>query len=735
MRSLRRLLMVVVAVLVCGYFPPASAQDAERIPTAQEVKDLLAKEPFSDATWTAWRKRLLDWLGDKSRATDEAYFAARRFFKSKSDAAGDLPGPYSQDHLAWYFLSGGELMAVQDRGQMDAALQRSERALKQSLKLEPKFARAHRNLAGVYLARWRGDGDVLLSQAEAELTTARRLDPRLSLTLFDGKLAMARKQFRQAEDLFRKSLDEDGDNLEAATGLAEAIIINPGGQTGRAVRVRAIAERFPKDGILITMHALALAMDNQPRAAYEELQRARALGIDPAKFFPPDIIAGIEQAGAPGLLEQGAWIMLFFAGAYAAVMLLMALAGVLLAGWTRGTGALHLLKDASDQLLIDGQIGRAQGETAVARLYGIVLMFGLVLFYLAIPFVIAGLIWLTCLLLYAIFQLGRIPVKLVVVVAIVGFVGAWSVFKSLFSKPASGAFGLPKSGEQCPRVFALLGDVAGRVDTEPVDEVYIAPGAAIGVHQEGRGPFGVFGVKRRVLTLGLSTMRFLTIGELQSILAHEYAHFSHSDTFYSRFIYQVHLSIANALDGMMASGGALNYVNPFYWFLFLYYKCYSLLSSGFSRSREFLADRMACTLYGSDVFASALTKVSTDGTLFEMTMYDNIQNLLQEQKAFVNMYESFKEYRDSHLSREQREELHQKLLTEQGSLFASHPTFGERMQAVAELPKAGQTDSRPALALFDNADEIEKELTQFLTDYMAYIQQLQAQAAAAAQQA
>jgi Zn-dependent protease with chaperone function len=358
-------------------------------------------------------------------------------------------------------------------------------------------------------------------------------------------------------------------------------------------------------------------------------------------------------------------------------------------------------------------------------------MIGLILFYVAIPFVVAGLIWLTCLLLYLIFQMGRIPLKLVAIVAIVGFFGAWSVFKSLFSKPASGSFGLPKTAEQCPRIYALLTEVAQRVDTDPVDEVYIAPGSALGVHQEGRGPFGMFGVKRRVLTLGLSTMRFLTVGELQAILAHEYAHFSHSDTFYSRFIYQVHLSIGNALNGMMESGGALNYVNPFYWFLFMYYKCYSVLSAGFSRSREFLADRMACTLYGADVFSSALTKVCTDGTLFEMTIYDNIGNLLQEQKAFVNMYESFREYRDQQMSREQRDELYQKLLNEQASLFASHPTFGERMQAVAELPKASQTDARPARELFEQAEEMEKELTQFLTDYMAYVQQLQAQAAAA----
>lgn len=731
MYAIRRLLLVAATCFLWGHCERVGAQEAARFPTAQEVKDLLAKEPFSDKSWPQWRKRLLDWIGDKTRGTDEAYQAARLFFKDKSDPSGELPAAYAQDALAWYLLSTGELLAAKNKSQVEAAWQRSERALKRSLKLDPNFARAHRNLAWAYLAQARGDKDPLLTQAEAELTAARRLDPKLSLLLFDGKLALARKQYAEAEQHFRKSLDEDGGDLDSATSLAHAIIANPANQHGLAARVLPIAKRFPNDGVLVVLHALALAADHENRAAYQEMQRARAMGVDPAQVLPADLVARIEDAGAPGVLEHGAWIMLYFAGAYAIVMLMMAVAGVVLASWTRGTGALHLLSNASEELVVQGQVGRAQSETALARLYGIVLMFGLILFYLAIPFVIAGLIWLTCLLLYLVFQLDRIPIKLIAIIAVVGFVGAWSVFKSLFSKPASGSFGLPKTREQCPKVYAVLEDVAARVDTDPVDEVYLAPGASIGVHQEGRGPFGVFGVKRRVLTLGLSTMRFLNIGELQSILAHEYAHFSHSDTFYSRFIYQVHISIADALNGMLASGGAFNYANPFYWFLFLYYKSYSLLAAGFSRSREFLADRMACSLYGSDVFASALTKVCTDGTLFEMTMYDNIQGLLQEQKAFVNMYESFKEFRDGQSSRDKLEELKQKLQEEQGSLFASHPTFSERMEAVAPLPKASSTDARPALVLFDQADEIEKELTKFLTDYLAYIQHLQEQAAAA----
>jgi Zn-dependent protease with chaperone function len=180
---------------------------------------------------------------------------------------------------------------------------------------------------------------------------------------------------------------------------------------------------------------------------------------------------------------------------------------------------------------------------------------------------------------------------------------------------------------------------------------------------------------------------------------------------------------------MAGSSGWLTYVNPFYWFLWLYYRSYSLLAAGYSRSREFLADRMAASLYGAAPFTSALTKVSTDGTLFEMTMYDHVSNLLNEQKEFTNVYDAFAQIRNEQISGEERDKLYQKLLGESGSLFASHPTFAERAEAIRSFPPIVQTDDRPAVELFDNVQEIESELTRFLTDYMAYIRYLQIQAA------
>jgi Zn-dependent protease with chaperone function len=724
---------LITGVLVLGLCAaPSPGQKAQQTaPSAQAIAELLQKEPMSLDNWPAWRARLLAWIGDRSRGTDAAYKAAWAFVQGQADAQGNLPAALARDNVAWYFLGSAYLYGTDKSSNPIQSAAKAEKALRKSLELDPAFARAHRNLAmAIAFQAPRGQVDPRAQEVSNEFQEAGRLDPGLSLHAERGQLALQNEQFAEAEQFFQKSLRETPDDVGSALGLAVAVVQNRNRRGPLAPRIQSLVERFPNNGELACLSGLALAADNHFGAAARELERARSLGTDPAKFLSPQLVNEIEARAAPGLPERFGWIMLYFAGLYAAVMLVMAGAGVLLAGWTRGSRALELLEARPEHLVAEGQVVRVSGESMLARLYALALFAGLVLFYVAIPFVVVGLLGTTALLVYLIFMGGHIPIKLVVIIVVLGLGGAWAVLKSLFTRPASGSFGLPKSAKECPRLHQIIGDVARRVDTDPVDEVYLAPGSEIGVHQEGRGPFGIFGVKRRVLTLGLSTMRFLTVGELEAILAHEYAHFSHRDTFYGRFIYQVHMSIGQALWGMGQVGGNLNYVNPFYWFLFLYYKCYSLLSAGFSRSREFLADRMASSLYGSDVFGAALTKVSTDGMLFEKTVYDRIAGHLDRRENSANMYEEFHQYRDHRLSKEEREEHYQNVLAEKGSLFAQHPTIAERLQAVAELPRAQKTNATPALELFDDAEETEKELTQFLTDYIAAVQQIQAQAAA-----
>src|SRR5262249_32936760 len=144
-------------------------------------------------------------------------------------------------------------------------------------------------------------------------------------------------------------------------------------------------------------------------------------------------------------------------------------------------------------------------------------------------------------------------------------------------------------------------------------------------------------------------------------------------------------------------------------------RSYDLLSAGFSRSREYLADRMACALVGSEVFVEGLRKVCTEGGHFERVIENNILRLLKDNKAFINMYLAFRQHREKVAGAAGP----RVLLEEEPSLFASHPTFRQRREAAARLPAAPAREDAAALSLFDHPEEVERELTDFLTRAIA----------------
>jgi Zn-dependent protease with chaperone function len=538
--------------------------------------------------------------------------------------------------------------------------------------------------------------------------------------LEQGNLAYRKQDYAAAERHLQQALrDQPGDAAIAHT-LARAVVYQRARTEARAPVLKPLVDGFPNDGYLASFHGFALAQDNNLKAAVQEFDRARRLGTEPAQVLPRDQVAKIEDRVRPSFSERVLWLVGGFTAFYATVMLLMAATGMMLARWSQGQRALKLLDKPPDQLVMRSQVMQTQHESMRNRIYGFVLLVVLVLFYASIPFIVTGLTVLTLILLLLTFFVNRDPdiAKLHGNLLRASSGGIWAVLKGLFSGFDSGGFGIRKTAEQCPRLYQALTEVAKRIDTDPVDEVWLAPGSEIGVHQEGRGPFGLFGSKKRVLTLGLATLPFLTISELKSILAHEYAHFSHNDTFYNRFIAQISLSIALTRKGMAESGGWVTWVNPFYWFFYLYAKAYGLLSAGFSRSREFLADRMACCLYGSDVFGSALGKVITEGMLFDLVMPANIIERLLKRKAFINMYQEYRMFRVKDLTEAERDKARKKLLDEKASLFASHPTYEERVAAAAVLPKSSKKDTSCALALLEQPAEVGKELTDFLTGYI-----------------
>jgi tetratricopeptide (TPR) repeat protein len=306
-------LVGVLGILTAG---PLAAQEKPRWPTQAEVQALLKQEPITEATWPAWRQRLSDWFGDASLQTDPAYKAAQRFLNSMADAGGRLPPQFNQDHLAWYLL--GDSYMHQQPPRSDANFL-AEIAYRRCIAIEPKFARGHRNLAMVivFQAEPAVPGTPVinprLEEADRECAETLRLDPALPMVGIDALVALRRGQYSRAAGLYEKALERDPHNAGLATDFAESVVFDAQVKNPSA-RIRPLVERFPHNGKLSALFALSLWIDSHPSAAYEELQRAKELGVDVAQILRSQgIVERIEQEGKPGLLDAFAKIVVVLA--------------------------------------------------------------------------------------------------------------------------------------------------------------------------------------------------------------------------------------------------------------------------------------------------------------------------------------------------------------------------------------------------------------------------------------
>ena len=570
-------------------------------------------------------------------------------------------------------------------------------------------------------------------EAADTLQHARALDPQAALFLGDevekaieqgrdltpgvvaGIEAMKAERYDEAANALRRAREEDPGNPLTARLLARAIVhqlIGAGTRSDRSNAVAAVGEvgelcrRFPGEADVHAAHAIALHVVGRDVEAARALDRVQELGARPEEFIDPESIRAIRESAEIDrsnrfwrLIAVGA-----VGGAAAWIAAMFALGAVLAVCIPRVPG-----------LPVSAGQSRSRREVWLERFYLVMLSLGLLVFYASVPVVALGLLAVTL----AIF--GFLLVLRVIHYGVLyrGFWATWNVLRCAFMGPNRGVLGIEATKDKHPRLFDTLRAVAEHLQTRPVDTVYLTPSSSISVYQDGSGPFGLLGGRRRVLQIGISTLPLLTRGEFKAILAHEYGHFTHRDPFYGRFIFQVSASLASSLEVMSAAGGILNYVNPFYWFWWLYLRAYTLLSTGFSRSREFLADRRAAIAYGKQAFVSGLTKVSVDGVLFESTVYANVRDMLSQRKMFTNVFDAFRQFREGSEIVESRERMLEEIRRTAPRWFDTHPTFSERIAAVADFPDvAPDADSGPAVELLSDHQAVEAELTKLLTSYI-----------------
>jgi Zn-dependent protease with chaperone function len=290
---------------------------------------------------------------------------------------------------------------------------------------------------------------------------------------------------------------------------------------------------------------------------------------------------------------------------------------------------------------------------------------------------------------------------------LVGLYAAFGVFgfamlRGLVAKAGGVTVGIQAHRAHHEKVFTLVREIADKVNARTIDDIMITPDTRIGVREEA-ALWMPPGFGRRKLVIGMALLNSITMDQLRAVLAHEFGHFSHGDTFFSRFIYRVAVGYGGLVNEMARV--RYYYLNPFYWVFYAYMWVYMLIASSFSRQKEFRADRFAVQAVGKDAYGVALSVVHLEGSFFEEVVFQEMFMAVSQRRPMNNIYHyggvQRRKYEKENPGRLRK--VLGNIMTQKTSAFDSHPALGERLKkqnvatALVEIPPLPRLVSTPRL--------------------------------------
>jgi Zn-dependent protease with chaperone function len=391
-----------------------------------------------------------------------------------------------------------------------------------------------------------------------------------------------------------------------------------------------------------------------------------------------------------------------------------------LAVWFGGILVLYALGSVLSRLTlrvarrVPGQrTAEVQGAGALLRgVYTVVLWLCCAYYYLSIPFMLLAVVGAGGGAIYLICQMTIINLYVLFAIAAGMLATLGAVFTSLFVARRDVEPGLRLEPARYALLRPLLEEVAAKIGTRPVDEVYLVPGTEIGVSEVG-GMLRQMGRSshQRRLILGAGVLEGLTVRDLKPLLAHEYGHFSNRDTAGGGFALAVRRSML-VMALRLKQGRAALWFNPAWWFVNGFVILFARISQGASRLQEVLADRWAAFAFGSDKFERAMRHLIGRTMQFNARAAAIVDEVIREKRALPNLYTYplAKPVGPPDLSRAVEAQL-----TVPAGTYDSHPSVGDRIAwaraLAAPSPESSPEDDREVWTMIQGREELERQMT------------------------
>jgi Zn-dependent protease with chaperone function/tetratricopeptide (TPR) repeat protein len=445
-------------------------------------------------------------------------------------------------------------------------------------------------------------------------------------------------------------------------------------------------------------HAILAATDEEWETAEREIKRAESMGLSPeaAKFF---LDSGVHTRA---MAWRYGYYSLYLVAAWAIGLTLLFVLGKVLSNIT-----LRSVETA------DPNEPAESSQTSLRKVYRNVINFAGLYYYISIPVIIFLVAALAFGVFYGFYLFGRIPIKLVALLAIGAILTIYQMIRSLFSRVKQEDPGRALHEYEAPGLWTLARDVAQRVGTRPVDEIRVTPGTDLAVYERGSFRERANDEAHRILILGVGALNGFSQNGFRAVLAHEYGHFLHRDTAGGDVALRVNSDMMRFANSMIQSGQA-TYFNIAFQFLRLYHFLFRRITHGATRLQEVQADRIAVQQFGAKAFEEGLTHAIRREVEFHHLTTKELNEVMETRRAMQNLYD---------LSEVQDEE--QKTIAEQVNTILNretteddtHPSPSHRFRLASRIRCKNEPPATGMVwELFGNREGLTKEMNALIDE-------------------
>lgn len=464
---------------------------------------------------------------------------------------------------------------------------------------------------------------------------------------------------------------------------------------------RELVQRFPTNPQGHYFEGLRAIQDQDWKAAEGSLKKARELGMSDGSLAELLKLA----------IDNQKWIWQYAQLAFAVIVLwLCGLVALWVVGW--------ILSRLTLRAIARGHIeANSLPEQLVRRLYRVIVNLAGVYYFLSLPVVLLTAIALPLALGYATLMVPMLNLWLLAVILLGGIGGvltAISGVRAAFVKVVDEPVGRSLSKQEAPQFWELVRDVAAKMETRPVDDIWLTPHTDLAVTERGSWIQKLRDRGERVLILGAGVLPGFKTDALRCVLAHEYAHFQHRDTAGGDVALRVSLAMNRFAEAIMARG-KIRWWDVTVHFLRWYHYLFRRLTLGASRLQEVMADRAAVRQCGASALEEGLRHVIRRNVEFDYLLNDAVRQSVRAQPVPLGFYSPSRA-----MTLEDRHELETviaEVIGRQTTDEDSHPAPQERFELAKRLGVDRAVSHSTVQDLLDStAERLNLDMANLLND-------------------